>query len=178
MFSESLVVLAKQANIPPYFSFQHVSLCTHQSCMFGSVGALPITPRGRMKGAMVAGGWELLTWPPGSKRSRRRCSEKGNTAAFIPATAEPGKSLRPPLAHITACGSRQGGKWTYRCCSAPLPLCNMPNLWSEEEKSTISHTFQWELSADRKQSPEWCEKVQDIHENTVKVVWIFTERRT
>lgn len=46
-----------------------------------------------------------------------------NRAAFVPPSAEPGKTLEPPVSART---SRQGGKWTYRCCSAAQALvCNV-----------------------------------------------------
>lgn len=42
-----------------------------------------------------------------------------NRAVFVLPSAEPGKTSEPP---VSACTSRQGGKWTYRCCTVPLRL--------------------------------------------------------
>lgn len=42
-----------------------------------------------------------------------------NRAAFVLPSAEPGKTREPP---VSACTSRQGGKWTYRCCTVLLRL--------------------------------------------------------
>lgn len=126
----------------------HTRLCVCSCCtLFGSVGAQPIAPCGHMKVGMAAGGWEPLTWPPGSKRSRRRCSERGNTAAIMLTLAEPGKTLRPRRPPVLACGYRQGSKWTYRCCVALLRLWIRHSLPQVEKKNT--YNIQWALRAER-----------------------------
>lgn len=71
-----------------------------------------------------------------------------NRAAFVLPSAEPGKTREPP---VSACTSRQGGKWTYRCCTVLLRLWSVMCLVGRGVGVggwTMCHISQWQLSGD------------------------------
>lgn len=149
-------------------AWEWVGVCAYSTCvrayispvLCGYVGAQSIAPCGHV----VAGGWELLTWPPSSKRSSRRCRLRANRAAFIFTSAEPGKTLQTPAPPVSACGYRQGGKWTYRCC---IVLLRLQSLWCVEKSWIKSHVFQWELSADGQHGVQRSVLCENITSQTV-----------
>lgn len=65
-------------------------------------------------GHEVAGGGAADTAARFKEMERGDVGREQNRAAFVLPSAEPGKTLEPP---VSACTSRQGGKWTYRCCT-------------------------------------------------------------
>lgn len=70
-----------------------------------------------------------------------------NRAAFVLPPAEPGKTLEPPG---STCTSRQGGKWTYRCCTVPLRIWSVMCL--VVGGGVMCHISQWQLSGDGRRS--------------------------